>query len=123
MQIQIIKNKTQYKEYISEMATLLKDDPIPDSPKGGRLALLAMVIIYYEKDHFPIEKPTAIEAIKFRMDQQGLKQKDLIPFIGSKSRVSEILSGKRGLTLAMVRNLTIGLKIPCLILLSINEEK
>jgi len=119
----IIKNCSQYEKFLSELSTLVKSNPEAESPKGKRLELLAMAIMFYENAHFPLEKPTAIEAIKFRMDQQDLKQKDLIQYIGSASKVSEVLSGNRQLSKQMIRNLSEGLKIPCLILLSINERK
>ena len=66
----------------------------------------------WEKGRYPILAPTAIEAIRFRMEQQGLKQKNLIPYIGSKGHVSEVLAGKRPLTVAMIRRLHEGLGIP-----------
>lgn len=71
-----------------------------------------MLIETYEKEAFPIDLPTPVEAIKFRMDQQNLVQKDLVSFIGFKSKVSEVLSGKRALSLNMIRKLHEGLDIP-----------
>ncbi len=81
---------------------------------------LATILDAYGRRRYPIELPTPVEAIRFRMEQQGLKQVDLVPYIGSPSRVSEVLSGKRGLSLAMIRRLTT-LGIPAEVL--IQERK
>jgi len=75
------------------------------SPEADELAVLADLVEAYEAVHFPIARPTPVEAIRFRMEQAGLKQRDLRPFIGSRSRVSEVLSGKQPLTLDMIRAL------------------
>ena len=71
-----------------------------------------MLVGEYEERHYPIDPPDSIDAIKFRMDQQGLRQVDLVSYIGSRARVSDILSGRRQLTLPMIRKLTAGLGIP-----------
>ncbi len=123
MEIGVIKNKIQHEEYLAEIRALIPLDPEPESRDGKRLELLAALVESFEKEHFPIEKPDPIEAIKFRMEQKGLKQKDLIPYMGSPSKVSEVLSGTRTLTLSMIRNLSIGLKIPAEILLAGNESE
>jgi HTH-type transcriptional regulator/antitoxin HigA len=77
-----------------------------------RYNLLGMVIERYESQHYPFEEPDPIDMIEFEMDQRGLRQKDLIPYLGSKSRVSEILNRKRKLTLKMMRNLNEAYGIP-----------
>ncbi|MCY1421178.1 hypothetical protein D9M71_368260 [compost metagenome] len=82
------------------------------SPEGDELEILAMLIEKYEDEHFPIAASDPIEAIKFRMEQQGLTPRDLEPFIGSSGRVSEVLNRKRGLSLAMIKRLHNGLRIP-----------
>lgn len=87
-------------------------DPAPGSAEDDELELLAFLVEDYEKRTIKIPAATPAEAIRFRMEQTGLKQHDLVPFIGSKGRVSEVLSGKRELTLAMVRKLHEGLGIP-----------
>lgn len=92
-------------------------DSEPDTPDGDKLDLVVTLIEKYEKEHFPIDDPSPIEAIKFRMDQMGFSAKDLVPFIGNKSKVSEILSGKRTLSLNMIRRLAEGLDIPLEILI------
>ncbi len=76
----------------------------------------------YEEKHYPIALPNPISAIKFRMEQQGLKQSDLIPYIGSKSKVSEVLSGKRALSKQMIRALHEGLNIPLEVLIQEEER-
>lgn len=82
------------------------------SAEGDELEVLALLIEKYEEEHCPMPPSSPIEAIKFRMDQQGLAPRDLEPYIGPSGRVSEILSGKRSLSLAMIRRLHDGLNIP-----------
>ncbi len=86
--------------------------------EADEMEILVTLIEAYEHKHFPINAADPIEAIKFRMEKQGLTQKDLEPFIGSSGRVSEILSRKRGLSLSMVKRLHEGLNIPYESLLS-----
>lgn len=82
------------------------------TPEGDELEVLALLIEKYEDEHYPMPSSDPIEAIKFRMEQQGLTQKDLEPFIGSSGRVSEVLNRKRKLSLAMIKRLHDGLRIP-----------
>jgi HTH-type transcriptional regulator/antitoxin HigA len=82
------------------------------SPEGDELEVLGILIDQYEKEHFPIEFPDPIEAIKFRMEQSGYNQRDLAGIIGLKSRASEILNKKRKLSLDMIRRLSSGWNIP-----------
>jgi HTH-type transcriptional regulator/antitoxin HigA len=89
----------------------------PRTPEGDELEILLLLVEKYEEKKFPIDLPDPVTAIRFRMDQQGLKQKDLEPYIGSKSKVSEILSGRRELSLSMIRKLVAGLDIPAEVLL------
>ena len=112
----LIKTDAQYKRYLGEVEKLIEDDPLADSPEGERLSLLTLAIQDYEANRYFFRKPTPVDAIRFRMDEQGLKQNDLIPFIGSKSKVSEILAGKRQLTLPMIRALNKHLGIPLSVL-------
>lgn len=83
-----------------------------DTPEGNELEILSLLVEKYEDEHFPIKPSNPVEAIKFRMEQQGLQPKDLEPFIGGSGRVSEVLSKKRRLTLPMIRKLNAGLNIP-----------
>ena len=86
------------------------------------LELLATLVELYEAEVYPIPSPDPIDAIRFRMEQQELKQKDLIPFLGSKSKVSEVLSRKRSLSISMIRKLHEGLGIPVEVLLGQDAE-
>ena len=110
MRIKPIRNEEDYQN------ALLRIDEIFDAKRGteegDELEILAILIDNYENEHFPIGMPDPIEAIKFRMEQMGMKQKDLAEVFGFKSRVSEILSKKRKLTLEMVRKLNTTLHIP-----------
>jgi HTH-type transcriptional regulator/antitoxin HigA len=83
-----------------------------NSPEGDRLDVLVTLIEAYERKHFPMDLPDAVEAIKFRMEQQSLTPKDLEPLIGRSNRVYEVLNRKRGQTLAMIQKLRQGLGIP-----------
>ena len=82
------------------------------TPEGDELDVLLVLVRVYEEAHYPVPAPDPIEAIRFVMDQQGLKQVDMVPYIGSRSKVSEVLNGKRALTLSMIRSLHSGLGIP-----------
>jgi len=118
----LINNPEQYRKYLTEVEQLIEKDPVAGSAAAERLSLLALAIEEFEKNNFQFRKPTAIEAIKFRMDEQGLKQSDLVQFIGSKSKVSEILAGKRNLTLPMIRALNKHLGISLDVLVSNEDE-
>ncbi|MDO9318341.1 MAG: hypothetical protein Q7V56_09090 [Gammaproteobacteria bacterium] len=120
--IKVIKNDDQHAAALARLTKLMAVDLAPDSPEESELEVLSLLVEHYEKDRFPIDKPDPVEAIKFRMDQQGLSQKDLIPFIGSAPKVSEVLNHKRPLSLSMIRKLNTGLKIPLDILLQDNSN-
>ncbi|MCQ3030849.1 transcriptional regulator [Pseudomonas syringae] len=83
-----------------------------NSPEGDELEILAVLVEKFEEEHFPMPASDPIEAIKFRMDQQGLTPRDLEPYLGSSGRVSEVLNRKRKLSLGMIRRLHDGLQIP-----------
>lgn len=121
MRAKIIKTEEQYDQALLRIDELM--DAVPDTPAGDELELLVTLVELYEDQSHSIELPDAISAIKFRMDQQGLKQKDLVQYIGSKSKVSEVLSGKRPLSLTMIRKLHAGLGIPVDVLLQEPEAK
>jgi HTH-type transcriptional regulator / antitoxin HigA len=87
------------------------------TPKGDRLDVLATLIDAYEEKYFPIDKPTPVEAIKFRMEQHGLTRKDLEPMIGGRGRVSEVLEQKRALSIEMIRSIHAQLDIPAEVLI------
>jgi HTH-type transcriptional regulator / antitoxin HigA len=118
MELKIIKTKAAYRSYLGEVERLALADPSPDSPEGARLEVLALLVEEYEKAQFKFETPSPIEAIQFRMHEQGLRQADLVPYFGSRSRVSEVLAGKRPLTVQMIRELSAGLGISADVLVS-----
>src|SRR5580658_10448597 len=97
MNVKPIKTETDYRQTLLEIESLMT--ALTDTPDGDRLDVLVMLVEAYEHAHFPMDLPDAVEAIKFRMEQQGLTVKDLEPVIGRKNRVYEILSRRRLLTL------------------------
>ena len=115
--IKVIKTPADYKAAMSQVSALLDRSPAPGTREAVELETLAVLIQEYEVRNFDIGSPDPIEAIKFRMEQQNLSQRDLVPFIGSRSKVSEVLSGRRPLTLSMMRALHTGLGIPAKVLL------
>ena len=118
MNISVIKTEKQYRESLSEIQSLLSGGPDIGAEKSERLELLSVLVEAYETHHYPMETPDPVDAIQFRMQEKGLKQADLIPYFGSRSRVSEILARKRPLTVPMIRALSIGLGIPAEILIN-----
>ena len=116
------KNENEYKKTLKTVEQLITLDPIPGTPEAERLDVLSLLVEKYENKHFAFEKLSAVEAILFRMQEQGLKQRDLEPYIGSKSKVSEVLSGKRSLSLSMIRALNTALGIPAEILLQKSDH-
>ena len=114
MKPKIIRNEEMYEEALAFVSSLM--DAKPGSKQEEELELWSLLIEQYEKEHHPIEDPDPIEAIRFRMDQLGLHRKDLEPFIGQKSKVSEVLNRKRPLSLPMIRSLHGFLGIPAAVL-------
>jgi HTH-type transcriptional regulator/antitoxin HigA len=112
MEPKIIKSEDQYHRYLTEVERLVDLDPEADSDDGARLELLAKLIEDFENTRFAFSKPDPVDAIIFRMEQQGLRQKDIADFLGGKNRASEILARKRPLTLPMIRSLYENLDIP-----------
>ncbi|MEO8361691.1 MAG: transcriptional regulator [Vicinamibacteria bacterium] len=110
MQIRPINTDARYKAALTEIESLMAAKK--GSPEGERLDVLATLVESYEAKHFPLGLPDPIEAIKFRMEQQGLGPKDLEPMIGRRNRVYEVLNRTRPLTLKMIWRLHVGLGIP-----------
>jgi HTH-type transcriptional regulator/antitoxin HigA len=110
MDIRPIKGQSDYERALARVAELM--DAELDSPEGDELEVLSTLIDVYESEHFPIEPADPVDAILFRMEQEGLDRKDLEPYLGSRQRVSEVLNRRRGLSLDMIRRLHAGLKIP-----------
>lgn len=116
MEIRPIKTEQDYHSAIKRIEELWGAKK--DTPQGDELDLLVTLVESYELKYYPIAPPDPIDAIKFRMEQMGLTNSDMIKYLGSQSRVSEILNRKRKLTLKMVRALYKGLKIPASTLLA-----
>jgi HTH-type transcriptional regulator/antitoxin HigA len=110
MNIQPIKSESDYKRAMARLEEIF--DVSKGSEMADELEILSILVDKYEKENFPIDLPDPIEAIKFRMEQLGMKQKDLVEVVGFNSRVSEILNKKRKLTLEMIRKISEKLQIP-----------
>lgn len=117
MNVKIIKSAEDYEVAMARLSALMSRDPKPNSKEENELELLALVIQDFERQTVPPVKADPIESILFRMDQMQLTRKDLIPYLGSISKVSEVLSRKRPLSLPMIRRLNQGLGIPADILI------
>ena len=110
MDIRPIRRKRDYERALQRVEALM--DAKSGTDEGDELEILVTLIDAYEEKHFPVDTADPVEAILFRMEQQGLERKDLEPFIGSRHRVSEILNRRRRLSLDMIRRLHTGLGIP-----------
>lgn len=110
MKARILKTEADYEAALAYIESLM--DAAPDSPEEEELSLFTLLVEQYEREHYPIDPPDPIDAILFRMDQEGLTRADLVPYIGSQSKVSEVLRRKRPLSITMIRNLHEGLRIP-----------
>jgi HTH-type transcriptional regulator / antitoxin HigA len=117
MNIKPVKNERDYNRALKRIEALM--DAEPGTQHMDELEVLSILVEKYEDDHFPIDAPDPVEAIKFRMEQMGLTRNDLVSVIGSRSRVSEVLSGKRDLSLRMIRALHVRLRIPTDVLLRV----
>ena len=110
MRIQPVRTEADHDAAVARITQLMGAQP--GSPASDELEVLVTLVDAYEGRHFPIATPDPVAVIKFQMEQQGLSRKDLEPMIGSRARVSEILTGKRALNLPMNRRLHLGLSIP-----------
>jgi HTH-type transcriptional regulator/antitoxin HigA len=110
MDIRPIKTEADYRRTLAEIDTLMTAKP--GTKEGDRLDVLTTLVEAWESAHFPMDLPDAIEAVKFRMEQQALTVDDLVPAIGRKNRVYEVLARRRPLTLRMIRALNEQLDIP-----------
>ncbi|MBN2348465.1 MAG: helix-turn-helix domain-containing protein [Bacteroidales bacterium] len=125
MNTKILKTEQEYNEACERIYSLINstENPIEtNSPEGEEMELLSLLVEKYEQEHHQMEAPNPIEAIKFRMEQMNLKQADIAPLFGGKTRVSEVLNGKRTLTLKMITLLNRYLGIPLESLVSGNKE-
>ena len=107
-----IKTKKEYEAALQTVYGLMQKDLKPGSKLSDELEVLSILVEAYEKEHYPIPPPHPIEAIKFRLEQMGIDEKELTTILGGRSRKSEILSGRRKLSLNMIRELHDKLKIP-----------
>ena len=112
MLLKPIKNEKDYDKALERIDELMDLNPKSATPQSDELEVLAMLIEKYEEQVWAIAEPDPIEAIKVRMEQMNLKQKDLVPFIGNKSKVSEVLNRKISLSLKMITNIASGLHLP-----------
>lgn len=121
IKIKILKTEKEYDASLERIEALM--DAPPGSAEEEELELLAILVEKYEQEHYPIELPDPVEAIKFRMEQEGLTRKDMIKYLGSQSKVSEVLNYKRPLSLTMIRALNVGLNIPAEVLIQRPEPQ
>jgi len=112
MTLKLIKNETEYKKALNRVDTLMDINPKLGSKDSDELEVLVMLVEKYEEKNWAISEPDPVEAIKIRMEQMHLKQKDLVPYIGNASKVSEVLNKKISLSLSMITNLAYALHIP-----------
>lgn len=125
MKAKILKTEQEYNmvcERIYRMINNNQDAIEPGSPEGEETELLSLLVEKYEQEHYPVQAPNPIEAIRFRLEQMNLKQSDVSPLFGGKTRVSEVLNGKRPLTLKMITLLNRYLGIPLESLIDGNRE-
>jgi HTH-type transcriptional regulator / antitoxin HigA len=117
MEIKPIRSEADYEAALKEIEKLLESQP--GTPEGDRMDVLVTLVEAYEAKNFPIPEPDdPVEVLEYYMESRGLGRSDLIPYLGSKERVSEVLNRKRGLSLEMIRNLHTGLGIPADLLVS-----
>lgn len=119
MNIYPIHTEADYNTALNRIEEIF--DAKPGTSEGDELEILGILVDEFEKRHFPIDAPDPVEAVKFRMDQLGLTQSDLARLVGSKSRASEILSGKRTMSLRVIRLLNRKLNIPAEVLIQREE--
>ena len=122
IKIKVINTKKDYEEALGLIEKLMNKNPEPNTEDGEKLNLLATLVQDYESRMFPSSLPDPVDAILFRMEQNNLSPADLVPYIGSRSKVSEVLARKRPLTLSMIRSLESGFGIPAKVLLNKTDE-
>ena len=121
MEIIPIKTQRDYRRVLKEIEGLMRARR--NTPEGDRLDVLVTLVEAWERKRFPLDLPDAIEAIRYHMEQSGLEPSDLIPFIGSRNRVQEVLNRKRPLTLKMIRRLHEALGIPAESLIKAGQDQ
>jgi HTH-type transcriptional regulator/antitoxin HigA len=121
IEIKPVRTEADYEAALAEIEQLF--EAVPGTPEGDRLEILTTLVEAYEEKHYPIPLPDPIEAILYYLESRGLSRRDLEPYLGSRTRVSEVLNRKRSLSLEMIRRLHSGLKIPAEILIQPYENK
>ena len=121
MDITPIKNKRDYRRTLKEIEGLMTARR--GRPEGNRLDVLVTPVEAWEAKHYPLDLPDAIEALRYHMEQNGLAPRDLVPFIGKRNRVYEVLNRKRPLTLKMIWRLHKGLGIPAVSLIRVAKDQ
>ncbi|MDY0364519.1 MAG: DNA-binding protein [Arcobacteraceae bacterium] len=122
MQLKLIRDEKAYDEALGKIDELMKLNPKLGTKESDELEILVLLIEKYEDQNWAISIPDPIDAIKYRMEEMNLKQKDLVPYIGSKSKVSELLNRKISLSLGMIRKLSEALYIPVDILIQPQQK-
>jgi HTH-type transcriptional regulator / antitoxin HigA len=121
MDIAPVKSQRDYRRVLKEIEGLMSARR--NTPQGDRLDVLVTLVEAWERKHYSLDLPDPVEAIKYHMEQNGLQPRDLIPFIGSRNRVHEVLNRRRELTLNMIRRLHEGLGIPAESLIKAGHSK
>jgi HTH-type transcriptional regulator / antitoxin HigA len=121
MDITPIKSHRDHRRVLREIEGLMKARR--NTPEGDRLDVLVTLVEAWERKHYRLDLPDPVEAIRYHMEQNGLQPRDLIPFIGGRNRVHEVLNRRRELTLTMIRRLHEGLGIPAESLIKIGQQK
>ena len=122
MLLKPIKNELEYDKALDRVDTLMELNPALETELSNELEILVMLIEKHEEKNWAISEPDPIEAIKVRMEQMHLKQKDLVPYIGNASKVSEVLNRKIGLSLTMITNLASALHLPLEALINLPKK-
>jgi len=122
MLLKPITNESQYDEALDRIDVLMELNPTLETELSNELEILVILIEKYEEKNWAISEPDPIEAIKIRMEQMHLKQKDLVPYIGNASKVSEVLNKKIGLSLSMITNLASALHLPLEALINLPKK-
>jgi HTH-type transcriptional regulator / antitoxin HigA len=121
MEIAPIKNRRDHQRALKNIESLMHAKR--NTAEGDRLDVLVTLVEAWEQKHYPLDLPDPVEAIKYHMDQKGLQPRDLIPYIGSRNRVHEVLNRRRSLTLKMINRLHQGLGIPAESLIKIDRRR
>ena len=121
MDIEPIKTQRDYRRVLKEIEGLMMAKQ--NTAEGDRLDVLVTLVEAWERKHYPLDLPDPVEATKYHMEQNGLQPRDLIPFIGSRNRVHEVLNRRRSLTLKMIWRLHRGLGIPAESLIKLQQDR